>query len=609
MKLVPLQIKSPDELGPLGTVLSALSIGATLVDRALHIQWTNEYIRDVAHELTCNGQQHCFATFWKRSSRCADCLPLLVFRTGEPQEGIRERGQPGGRTEAYRVRAVPVLDPRGELAWVAESFVRLSALVPELGHSNNQESPEEAAGAGLVVVDQEDRIVAWSGASTAIFGYSLDEVLGRRVDLLIPPDRLSDKEVLRQRIAREGKVTRMETVRMAKDGRTVPVAISSVALRDEQGRIIGRKSILEDLSSLQQLRSRVRAQEQLLAHISQEAADAIVGANLEGTITSWNRGAEQVLGATAAQMLGKPLSSLAGEGPARSLLERVKREQAMRGVRMHWNALNGGPLPVEVSAALLQGPSGPDGVAVVARDMSAQLRLERQFVRSEKLAALGSLAAGLAHEIGTPLNVISATAEYLMLDQPEGAPREQLKGIVGETDRISRLVRELLTFARGSNQGRVKVSVAEAVERVLRLVRIPMERKRVQVSTEIGPELSVHAEPDGVHQLIMNLLLNAATAVSEGGSIRIEARAETVLGGEPSVALEVHDDGPGVPEPLRERIFDPFFTTRPDGTGLGLAVCAHVVSNHGGDIRVTTSPMGGACFVIHLPEGASGRTP
>ncbi|HEX7624741.1 MAG TPA: ATP-binding protein, partial [Anaeromyxobacteraceae bacterium] len=367
---------------------------------------------------------------------------------------------------------------------------------------------------------------------------------------------------------------------------------------DEAGHLIGRSCVLEDLSALQQLRSRVATQEQLLAHISREAAEPILGVDRDGRLTSWNRAAEQLMGVYAGEALGRPLSDLAGDRETRALLEQVAREHAVRGVRMEWRGAHGDPVPVEVSAALLAGV-GQGGVALVARDLSPQLQLERQLMRSEKLAVVGSLAAGLAHEIGTPLNVISATAEFLMPDVEE-PQAERLREIVAETDRISRLVRELLTFARGSGAGRALVPVAQAVERVLSLLRIPIDRKRVRVEVDV-PEALPHvmAEPDGLHQVLLNLIVNAVNAVAEGGRVAVSAREG---GAEHTVVLAVDDDGPGVPEALRGRIFDPFFTTRPEGTGLGLAVCERIVSSLGGDIRVSSGAFGGARFTVQLPS-------
>jgi PAS domain S-box-containing protein len=597
-----LRIRSPADLDGLGEALSALGVGLTLVDRELRIQWANRWTVRAAGSLAC-GDDHCFSSLWHGSQRCSDCLPLLVFRTGQAQEGVRERSRPGVPGEAYRVRALPVRDAEGGLRWVAESFVRLPAGLGELAGPGGALAAEAAAarGTAFVVVDAEERIVSWGPVAAEVFGYKVEEALGRRIDLLLPPQRRGEEREIAQRVARDGRYPRTETVRKAKDGRLLPVAISAVALRDEAGLLVGRSCVLEDLSALHQLRSRLAVQESLLAHVTREAADAILGVDRDGRVTGFNRAAEALLGRSAGDALGRPLAEVSGDEGTAELLARVAKEKVLRGLRARWRRERGETVPVEVSAALLAG----GGVALVARDRSAQLELERRMMRSEKLAAVGSLAAGLAHEIGTPLNVISATAEYLLLDGVAPEARRRLREIVGETDRISRLVRDLLTFARGSGGGREEVELLAAVERVRSLLAIQAERKRVRLLTSVPPGLAVLADPDGLHQVILNLLVNAVASVDEGGRVEVRARA---LAGSAQVALDVHDDGPGVPEDLRERIFDPFFTTRADGTGLGLAVCASVVAAHGGDIGVSVGPLGGACFTVKLPV-CGGRAP
>jgi PAS domain S-box-containing protein len=593
-----LRIANPDELGPVGDALAALGIGLSLVDREMRIQYANSFVRAYTAELSC-GSDHCFSSLWRKTQRCSDCLPLLVFRTGEAQEGLRERGRPGEKPEPWRVRAVPVADATGQLAWVAESFVRLNALVPELA-GRAPPLGAEPGSAALVVIDREERIVSWSPAATAMLGWAVEEVLGRRHNLVVPDDRLDEERAVAAQVAAEGRAPRHETIRKARDGRRVPVAVTALALRGEAGELVGRTCVLEDLSVLVQLRGRVLQQEQLLAHITREAADAIVAVDLLGNVTSWNRGAEQLMGLSATDVVGEPLTRVGPAQPLSRLLERAVSGKPVRGVRMEWRDAGGKPVPVDVSAAVLGGAGTPSGVALVARDVSAQARLDRQLVRSEKLALVGSLAAGLAHEIGTPLNVISATAEYLLPDAPDEA-RARLKEIVAETERISRLVRELLSFARGGSTGRTDVALPAALERVISLLRITLDRKRVRVEVDVPETLPlVHADPDGLHQVLLNLIVNASQAVKDGG--RIGVRARTVeIEGDRMVAIEVHDDGPGVPPALRERILDPFYTTRAEGTGLGLAVCARIVSDHGGDLRVGEGPLGGAGFVVQLP--------
>ncbi|MBI5068287.1 MAG: PAS domain S-box protein [Deltaproteobacteria bacterium] len=594
MAQLPIRIAGPGDLEAPGRLLAILGVGLTLVDRNMRVQWANEFVRNYAEELSC-GSDHCFSALWHKESRCSDCLPVLVFRTGEPREGLRERGRPGEPPETWRVRAVPVLDQGGAVAWVAESLVRLSGVVPELAGR----APALSSGAAFVVIDRSERIVSWSPAAAQVFGHSVEQALGRRIDLIVPPERVEEERSLAARVEAQGRVGRFETVRRARDGRDVPVALEAVALRDEAGALVGRTCVIEDLSTLHQLRGRVAEQEQLLAHITRESADAIIGVDAGGRVTSWNRGAEQLLGLPQEEMLGRSLEGILARPRSAEMLVQLGQRRPVRPQRMEWRDARGETVPVDVSVALLPGPGG--GAALVARDLSAQQRLDRQLVRSEKLAVVGSLAAGLAHEIGTPLNVISATAEYLM---PEAGRegQERLREIVAETERISRLVRELLSFARGTPPGRVQLRLSEAVERVLRLLRYALEKEQIALTCDVPEGLpALQADPDGVHQVLLNLLMNAVSAVGRGGQVGIRARLAEAARGDRVVVVEVHDDGPGVPVEVRERIFDPFYTTRPEGTGLGLAVCSRIVAEHGGDIQVGEGPLGGASFVVQFP--------
>src|SRR5512145_1930200 len=182
MEPAPIRIAAPQDLDPLGAALSSLGIAITLVDRDMRVQWANAYVQDLAEELSCGGH-HCFQALWHAGQRCSDCLPQLVFRTGQAQQGVRERAVRGGPPEAFRVRAVPVFDASGALAWVAESFVRLSSLGPELAGGRRRFAAETAAAMGnaMVVVDREERIVSWGPEAETIFGHAQGDALGRRI--------------------------------------------------------------------------------------------------------------------------------------------------------------------------------------------------------------------------------------------------------------------------------------------------------------------------------------------------------------------------------------------------------------------------------------------
>ncbi len=605
-----MRLAHPHDLEPLGRLAEEAGIGLTLIDASMAVVWANGAAGCGELPSGDGPPTHCFAAKWGRTSRCPDCIPRLVFRTGEARRGMRERAAPGQPRQTYWVRAIPVEDSSGEVRWVLECTMHMAeAELPEATESGRNHlltQMSAASGSGLLVLDLQDRIVSWSPAATTILGFELDEILGRSVSALLPEDRADEERAIAERVARSEQQPRIETVRRARDGRDVPVAITAAALRGEDGELIGRTEVIEDLSAVHQLRRALRAREQLLAHITREAGDAILGIDLEGRVTSWNRGAEEVFGHAPDEVIGLDLGRLAGTEDTRHLVDLARGRRLVRGHRMEWHTADGRRVPVDVTARLLgEDRDGAVGVAMVARDLSAQLRGARQMLRSEKLAAVGSLAAGLAHEIGTPLNVISATVEYLLLDLDQGDPsREELASIVEETERIGTLVRELLSFARGAAPDRQEVHPQEALDRVLRLLHATLDKKQVTVRQRVAADVQAFAaHPDEMHQLLLNLLLNAINAVDKGGRLLLVARMAdaTEAGGSGAVTFEVHDDGPGIPEDVRERVFDPFFTTRADGTGLGLAVCARIVNHHRGDIRIAPSGLGGACFVVQIP--------
>jgi signal transduction histidine kinase len=223
------------------------------------------------------------------------------------------------------------------------------------------------------------------------------------------------------------------------------------------------------------------------------------------------------------------------------------------------------------------------------------------LLRSEKLATVGRLAAGLAHEVGNPLGAVAGYAELARTRLPaEAHPelRDALERISAAAARIDRTVRDLLDFARPAPAAAVPLQVSAAVDAALRLARVQPRFRDVEVTLEIPPDLPrVVADEHQLSQVFLNLLLNAGDAMRGGG--RVEVRARRERGG---VAVEVQDTGPGIPAPDLPRIFDPFFTTKDpgEGTGLGLAICHRILEAAGGEIRAANAPGGGACFTLRL---------
>jgi signal transduction histidine kinase len=254
------------------------------------------------------------------------------------------------------------------------------------------------------------------------------------------------------------------------------------------------------------------------------------------------------------------------------------------------------------------------------KDVTAQKRLEQQLIRSDKLASLGTLVAGIAHEINNPLGIIAGYSEALLdrardeslagIREFEDFP-EYLKTIHNEIFRCKTILKSLLEFARPSGGTFREIDINELIKEVLLLLKHRTARLKHTLELNLDRDVpKIYADAGSLRQLLMNLLLNAIYFTPEGGSISIkteldEAPQEPRFNGCPQrVRLSVTDTGTGIPVYLIGKIFDPFFTTKPvgEGTGLGLTICHKIVEEHGGAIDVESEPGKGATFIITLPS-------
>lgn len=238
------------------------------------------------------------------------------------------------------------------------------------------------------------------------------------------------------------------------------------------------------------------------------------------------------------------------------------------------------------------------GHLFLLRDLGELRRLQEQVRRNERLTALGSLAAGVAHEIRNPLSSIKGFATYLS-GKVQGQDQEAARAMVQETDRLNRVVTELLEFARPARMQRKDVDVNQLVERALRLIRADTEAKGIRVVFTPDKALP-HAllDAERLTQALLNLFLNAVQAMDPGGVLHITAVLE-----QGRIALRIADTGCGMPEDLLPGIFNPYFTTKTSGTGLGLAIVHRIIEAHGGEVKVESRVGQGTVFTLLLPVG------
>jgi signal transduction histidine kinase len=307
-----------------------------------------------------------------------------------------------------------------------------------------------------------------------------------------------------------------------------------------------------------------------------------------GGISTWNRQLEQVTGFSRAEMVGKAGHVLVGT-------DEQARDLPLK---------SGGARKVRWSRAEVTGPDGAPTVYAVGIDVTNEEEMLRRVLRAERLAAVGTMAAGLAHEVRNPLNSASLQLTVLerRLEKGEGPERiiPIARIIKGEIDRLDRLVRDFLAFAKPHPLDLRPVDIPELVTAVRELIAPEAEAARVLVTVD-APAATRAASGDAerLRQVMLNLTRNAIEAMhAQGGHLILRTRSS-----EATVTVEVEDDGPGFPESLP--VFDAFFTTKDQGTGLGLALVHRIVTDHGGAIRVESRP-GRTCFSVSLPVSRDG---
>ena len=335
-------------------------------------------------------------------------------------------------------------------------------------------------------------------------------------------------------------------------------------------------------------------------NVVESMADGLVSIDPEKKIVTLNRRAEEILGAEEKELKGKKIAELLGPCVT-TLLEPEGGKAVIRDQEMEISHRSGGPIPLSLSATPLKDESGREmGLVLLLRDLREIRDLREKVRRSEHLASLGRLAAGVAHEIRNPLSSIRGFAQYFM---QRFKNQEEEKGyasiMVKEVDRLNRVITELLDFARPREPLREPHDLEKILEHSLKLLEPELARKKVAVEKKYEPSLpQIPVDRDQISQALLNLLLNSLESIDEEGKIWVGLKKGTLPD---SLELVIGDSGRGIPHEDLGKIFEPFFSTKRKGTGLGLAIVHQIVENHGGKIEVESREGWGTTFRIILP--------
>ncbi len=488
----------------------------------------------------------------------------------------------------------------------------------------------------IVAVDRDGIIVQVNTQTQELFGYDRKELIGQKIELLVPERYRKQHHHHRHNFAQAPKTRRMgadlELYGRRRNGSEFPVEISLSPVSTGKGTLVlsairdmsDRKRIDEELRRTSEELHR-RTAEQLgeyrtrLASIIDSSEDAILSKDLNGIITSWNRGAEHIYGYTAEEIVGKHISLLIPSNrpdEIPEILQKIARGESVEHSESIRVTKDGRYLSVSVSVSPLRDATGKiAGASAIARDITAQKRGESQLRQAQKMEAVGRLAGGVAHDFNNILGIISACTEFLRdrID-PAAEPSLYVENIKKATERGTSLTKQLLAFSRSSAiQPRV-LDLNERLKDISKLLR-PLLGEDIEILiTSRSSAVVIEADPGQLDQIVINLAVNARDAMSRGGKFILETglvkfdetfaeQHQSMTAGD-YVLLAVSDTGAGMDEATMSRVFEPFFTTKElgKGTGLGLATVYGIVKQNAGHIMVYSEPGQGTTFKIYLPS-------
>jgi two-component system, NtrC family, sensor kinase len=326
--------------------------------------------------------------------------------------------------------------------------------------------------------------------------------------------------------------------------------------------------------------------------------------NLHGRITNWNGAMEQIYGLSRAEAIGKRIHEVFQSGildALRQLMSRSPADEPVTVYKFRARSCDERDLTLNISLAPLHSKLGEvEGTLIAIEDVTARVGLEQQLQQSEKLSSIGLLAAGVAHEVNTPLTGISSYAQLLLQQIPDTDPRHQLlQKIYRQTSRASSIVNNLLNFSRVSDSRLAEVDLPRVLDDTIQLLDAQLRNTEIEVIRRYADRVPpAQGNAPKLQQVFMNMILNARDAMPQGGRLEITVEAD-----EQTATVSFRDTGEGIAPENLGKIYDPFFTTKQigQGTGLGLAVSYGIVQDHGGHLRVESQPGAGTAFHITLP--------
>ncbi|MBN1841098.1 MAG: PAS domain S-box protein [Deltaproteobacteria bacterium] len=465
----------------------------------------------------------------------------------------------------------------------------------------------DAIPSSVLLFDRNVRIVSVNRNFLEKNRCNLSDTIGHRLEDVFPAVLLDHMDIVR-------KVRKVLETNEPTEGERMAYRTPGIPMRIYYYRILPFSSgssvenamlLMDDVTEQIRLSKEVHRVERHLASVVESASDMVLSTGMDGRILSWNTAAQILSGYTLNDVKGHFFPEYCNpehREEAKQVFQNMGKGKASQMVE--WDLVTKGGEDIQVSwvlSTMKYDASQNMGIVAVGRDLTERRKIEMQLLQSQKLAALGVMAGGIAHEIRNPLAICSSAAQFLMDDHitPEFR-RECAEKIYKGIQRAAAVIENLLKFSRPpGNRRQQSLDLIDLLKETMDLVANHAKVQKIQVRASFCNEcVMISGVASLLQQLFMNLFLNAIKAMPHGGALSIAVRKT-----EREVLVQVSDTGHGISEADKDKLFDPFYTSSPvgQGTGLGLSICYSVVTEHFGSIEVDSPKGKGTTFTVRLP--------
>ena len=459
---------------------------------------------------------------------------------------------------------------------------------------------------GVYLADSEGKLEDVNPAFVAMLGYeNRSQLVGRLLsEFFLRPE---DWQAERRQLAQSDILPGHETAFRRHDGSALVALHAAALIRDADGRVSRHQGTLVDVSERRQIETRLHREQEFARRLVESFPDLVIALDREYRCTFVSHRSAELLGFSPDQLTGSLFSEHIEAHSWQELqvfVNSIMSGQCANGSTEFLARRSDGETRLfrATASPLINAAGQIEGVIASARDITDSKRMEQQLIQNERLAAMGQMIAGVAHELNNPLTAVLGVTELLRDSTPEESARKQLDIAHRQARRAAQIVQSLLAFSRPPQPRKICLNLSELIQRSLQLHEHSLRSNRVTVDFASAPDLpSILGDTSQLTQVFLNLIVNAEQAIREVRDqgvlhIRVSRAGDQVL-------ATFQDDGAGIPREILPRIFDPFFTTkRPGrGTGLGLSICLAILREHNGEIEAQPMPEGGSLFTISLP--------